>query len=378
MNRSYFVGLTGLFGFTLALTLAHAAAAEAGMGLGLTASDLDRLGVVLALPETVAAVEIAAGPAEVVIPPAQQAVVSATLGGLLSRVLVAEGDAVTAGQPLAEITSAELLELQHDYIEASLAADLARAQRARDERLHGDGIIAERRVLESRAAERVAVTALNQARQQLELAGLTDQELAGLVETGELGSRLTLKAPFAGVVIEQLASLGQHVDALDPVHRIADFSTLWLELHLPQEVSDEVAAGMRVVAAAAGREIDATVIQVGRVSDSASQTVLVRARIDGVEPTLSAGQFLSARVLGNAREADQVFAVPSAAIVRGEDGTYVFAHRAGEVIAAAVQIIAESGSHAFVRGDLDREAGVAVDGVAALKSVWLSAGSEDE
>jgi copper homeostasis protein CutC len=73
-----------------------------------------------------------------------------------------------------------------------------------------------------------------------------------------------------------------------------------------------------------------------------------------------------------------VFAVPSAAIVRGEGGTFIFAHRAGEVMAAAVQIVAESPSHAFVRGDLDRDVGVAVDGVAALKSVWLSAGSEDE
>jgi membrane fusion protein, heavy metal efflux system len=346
--------------------------AEANTGLDLTSTDLDRLGVELQAPEAVTEVEVASGPARVVIPPAQESIVASTVSGVLSGVLVAEGDVVSAGQSLAEIMSADLLELQREFLDAVLAMDLASAQAERDRALYADGIIAERRVLESTAASRSAAMAVEQVRQQLVLAGMNESSLAALRESRVLTPKLQLTAPFAATVIEQRAALGAHIDALDPVYRIADLSMLWLEVQVPQERADRIRPGMRVAASTGGRVIVGEVSLVGRVADRASQAVVVRAGIDDEDGMLRAGQVLSARIFETGIDGSGVLAVPSAAIVRTDGSTYVFGSRDGRLMVLPVEVLAEDGTRTYVRGDLADGVRIAIGGIASLKSVWLS------
>jgi cobalt-zinc-cadmium efflux system membrane fusion protein len=367
-----------IFFAALIVTAAVSARANDGSSLGLTAADLDRLGIVLQAPRIISEIEIASGPAEVVIPPSQEAVVSSTVSGVLTRALVAEGDFVSAGQPLAEITSSDLLALQSEYVEAALAMDLARVQLQRDQGLHSDGIIAERRLRESSAAERTASTAQDQLRQQLMLAGMSQTELANLLATHALTPTLELKAPFAAFVIEQRSALGARVDTLDPVYRVADLSELWLELHVPQERSERIKPGMRVVTTTADRIIEGEVLNIGRVADSSSQTVLVRAAIANEDLALRVGQYLPARILDANDQRDAALAVPTAAIVRVDGNTYVFGRRNDEIAALPVQIIAEDGTNTYIHSEFDAETEIAIAGVAVLKSVWVSAGEEGE
>ena len=90
-----------------------------------TVSDeqLMRLGVTLGNVEPVELIELAAAPASVVVPPARQALVSAPLGGVVARLLVADGDAIDAGDVVAELDSVDYVELQRDYLRAVAAAD---------------------------------------------------------------------------------------------------------------------------------------------------------------------------------------------------------------------------------------------------------------
>ena len=349
-----------------------AARADGDSALGLGRADLERLGVAFERPTTVSGIEIASGPAEVVIPPAQQAIVSTMVDGVLTRALVAEGDLVAAGQPMAEIASADLLRLEREFLDASSAAALARAQLQRDRGLHSDGIIAERRLQETGVAERTAATFLEHARQQLALVGLTDAELARLVDTGRLASTLELRAPFSAVVVEQLSALGAHVDALDPVYRVADLSRLWIEVHVPQESAERIAPGMRIVGTVGDRTRDAEVTHVSRVVDATSQSVLVRGSVDNADLALRAGQYLHARVLEGRREGFDAFSVPSAAIVRVDGDAHVFVRRGEQTNAEAVEILAEDGTDTYIRAVFDADVEVAVEGVATLKSVWLS------
>jgi len=358
--------------------LCTSAHADSAVDLGLSAADLERLGVVLQAPRAVDATEVASGTAEVVIPPDRQAIVTAAVGGVVSRLLVAEGDLVTAGQSVAVIASPNLLELQSNYVAAAVAADLANRQLERDRSLLADGIIAERRVRESTATARTTAVALNQVRQKLALAGISDATLARLSEGGELSSTLELAAPFDSFVIEQLAGLGARVDALDPVYRVADLSKLWLEIHVPQERSESVRLGMRVTAATIDGTIEGTVSQIGRVADAASQTRVVRADIDNENLNVLVGRFLTARILDTAPDAGPAFAVPGAAIVRVEGGTYVFAETNGAMTAWPVDVVADNGIDTYVRGEFGPEVKVAIAGTASLKSVWLSVQGAEE
>lgn len=340
--------------------------------LGLNAAELERLGVELQAARGVARVEIAAGPAEVVIPPPQQAIVSTPLSGVLSRLLVAEGDSVDAGQALAEVESADLLALQRNFVDAAAAAGLAETQLERDRGLHSDGIIAERRLQETTVTARAAATALDQARQQLLLAGMTKQQISGLLATQRLTSRLEVRAPFSATVVEQLNVLGAQVQSLAPVYRVADLRRLWLEVHVPQERADRVEPGMRVIASVDGRLLDAEVIHIGRIVDAVSQTVLVRGVVENPGWPLRVGQVLHARILSSTDAEDRVVVVPNAAVVRRDGISVVFVRGVDGLAAQPVEILADDGLQTYLRSGIDPGAEVVVSGVASLKSVWLA------
>lgn len=363
------------FAIVLAVTgLAPAAAGAAGGAFAVSDEQLARLGVTLRPAEVAEVVEYAAAPAEVVVPPSRQAVVNASHGGVVVRLLVAEGDTVEAAQPVAEIDSLNYVEHQRDYIEAAAAAELAAAQEARDRGLYEEGIIAERRVSESTAAARAARARLDHLRAELELAGVTADDLARLAERRELGKRIVLRAPFAGVVAAVHTTVGARVDALDPVVALADLSELWLELRVPQESAAHIVPGMLVAAESAGGTVNGTIITVGGVVDATTQAVLVRGVVDNALAMLRAGQFLNARVL--ARPEVVIYALPGAAVTRHEGESLVFVRRGGELVAQPVGLVADDGERVYVDRGLAPGSVVAVDGVSALKSLWLAAAEE--
>jgi cobalt-zinc-cadmium efflux system membrane fusion protein len=365
---------------TLVLLLSICASAwssyalAAGESFAVSDEQLARLGVALRPAQAVEVVEYAAAPAVVVVPPARQALVNASHGGVVVRLLVAEGDAVTAQQPVAEIDSLDYVEHQRDYLDAVASADLATAQEARDRSLYEDGIIAERRVAESAAAARAARARVDHLRAQLDLAGITPAELARLAEQRELGRRIVLRAPFAGVVTAVHATVGARVDALDPVLAVADLRELWLELRVPQESAAQIVPGMLVAAELGGMSVDGTITTVGGVVDSTTQSVLVRGVVDNTRATLRAGQVLMARVL--ARPEGVVYSVPGAAVTRHEGESLVFVRRGGDLVAQPITVLADDGENIYVLSGLTAGAQVAVDGVSALKSLWFAAAEE--
>lgn len=346
----------------------------AGETFAVSDEQLARLGVVMRAVQAVDVVEYASAPAVVVVPPARQVLVNASHGGVLVRVLVAEGDAVTAKQPVAEIESLDYVEHQRDYLDAVAAAELAAAQEARDRGLYEEGIIAERRVAESAAAARAARGRVDHLRAQLDLAGITETELARLAEQRELGRRIVLRAPFAGVVAAVHASVGARVDALDPVLAVADLRELWLELRVPQESAARIVPGMLAAAEFGGTVVNGTITTVGGVVDATTQTVLVRAVVDNTRAALRAGQVLTARVL--ARPEGVVYAVPGAAVTRHEGESLVFVRRGGELLAQPITVLADDGERIYVVNSLVPGSQIAIDGVSALKSLWLAATEE--
>ena len=359
------------------LALLSTAALAAGDNLILTATELERLGVEFGAPDPAALTEVASGPAEVVIPPTQQVVVGTTVSGVLSRLLVAEGETVSAGQALAEIESLELLALQRAYINAFAANELAQVQLQRDRGLQEEGIIADRRLRETAAAASAATVALDQNRQQLRLAGLSADQLRKLSDRQQLSSTLKLRSPIDGVVVSQFSSLGSQVDVLAPVFRVADLSQLWLEVRVSQQQAANISLGMHVVAPDYDERLSAEVCHVGPVVDKVSQTVMIRAFTDNELRLLRPGQFLSTRIVAGASRVGRTYAVPSRAIVNEGANTYLFVRTADGVAARQVRLLSGNGRESYVVSSEELDVQIVTSGVAALKSIWLEAGAEE-
>ncbi len=306
-------------------------------------------------------------PARVAVPNAQLQVVTAPQEGLVEVLLSAEGEKVTAGQPLVRIQSPRLLELQSEYLETYTRQRLASTNYQRDRQLSEEGIIAERRLLESRANYQELTTALGRVRRLLELAGMDEAELAALGSERKLNSTLLVRAPFDGVILEQLVAAGSRVEAADPIYHIAQLDPLWLEIHVPLGKLGDTRVGQQVVVP----ELDVTgrIITIGHMVHGADQGVLIRAEVHDGSDRLRPGQFVQTRLAltspGNS------YQVPRSAVVYAEGESYVFVDRPQGFVAVPVTVTEEAADHLVISAELAKDARIATRGAAAIKSAWL-------
>lgn len=341
---------------------------SAQMALQLTDAELDHLGVEWARAEASGGRVVLNVPATVTVPPARETVVSAPVGGLVTRLLVAEGSEVEVGDPLLELRSLELLAAQREHLDAASAARLAEAQLQRDRTLHGEGIIARRRLDETEAAALAARLYAEQARQQMRLAGADDAELERLTTTGEISAELTVRAPVAGVVVDRHGDVGEQVEALEPIVRIADLRELWLEARVPQQRADAVTVGMQLAVEVRGETVAGPILHVGRTVDAGTQTVLVRAQVDNPGFRLRAGQVLPARIV--APEDGAALAVPMSALTRIDGQPFVFARAATGLRAVPVTVVGEQQRRVQIESrELAVGDQIAGTGVSAIKAL---------
>ena len=341
--------------------------ALAGNPISLSESQQLMLGVRL---ETIESIDRDWGlryPARVEVPNAQLRVLSTPFAGLAEALLVAEGDSVVKGQVVAVVQSTELLEKLGDYIDARSQLKLAASEYRRDRQLSKDGIISERRLLETRARYNQARTASEQARQILEYAGFDEQSLARVEKERKISSRLELRATQDGVVLEQMVSPGEQLEALAPVFRIARLSPLWLEIHMPLEKVSAITPGMDV--RVAEPEVLGRVLTIGRMVHGTDQGVMVRAEVADESGKLRPGQFVQIEI---AQGGDgQRFRIPRTALVRNEGKPMVFVEAGEGYVAKIVEIVAEEASSLIISGELNPKDRIVVSGTSALKSIWL-------
>lgn len=343
---------------------AIAPAALAADEIPLGAEQLKALGIETAEISTLAGGELQGIPAQVVVPAAQQRVVSVPLPALVETVLVATQQAVRKGQTVARLQSPGLADLQHTYLQAVTQASLAQANLERDEELYGEGVIARSRLLATRAHHAEVSADLAERTQALRLAGMSEAALARLRAGRAIGTAIELYAPIDGVVLEQAASPGQRLDAMAPVMRIARLDPLWLELQLPAAQLAEVAPGAAVAVPAA--DAAARVIAVGRSTNAANQTVLVRAVTTRGAERLRPGQFVEASIAG--RAGDGRWSVPNTALVRHQRRVLVFVRTPAGFRAQEVKLVAEGAERSVVTGGFRGGERVAVKGAAMLKA----------
>ena len=328
--------------------------------------------LVQARPATAAALVLQG---TVVLPAQQSDIVSMPLAGVVQSVQVAPMQAVRAGQPVARILSPELAQWQREWLLAETQARLAQGKAQRDEQLFADGIVSEHRRNESRAQAEMALLAARERRLALRLAGVSEAALAqGQAQSG-LSPQLTLVAPVAGTVLEQLAVPGQRLEAGHPVAQIARAGRFAIEL----QASREQAQGLRVGDALQvdGCKTPARITALSPQLSSATQGVQLRAELTGREDCLRINQFVQLRAQGSAG-GDATFSVPAAAVVQQGGRHYVFVRTAQGFKAAPVSLAGGGGSELTITAGLQAGDEVAVKGVAAIKGAWLGLGAEGQ
>jgi len=311
----------------------------------------------------------------VVLPAQQSDVVSMPVAGVVQAVLVAPMQTVRAGQSVARIMSPELAQWQREWLLAETQARLAQSKAQRDEQMFAEGIVSEHRRNESRAQYEMASLAARERRQALRLAGVGEAALAQASKTAGLSPQLTLVAPVAGTVLEQIAMPGQRLDAGSPVAHIARAGQLAIEL----QASREQAQALRVGDALGvdGCKTPARITALSPQLSSATQGVQLRAELTGREDCLRINQFVQLRWQGSATATSTgAVSVPAGAVVQQGGRHYVFVRQPQGFRAVVVTVGTGGGSEVLITSGLKAGEEVAVKGVAAIKGAWLGLGVE--
>lgn len=316
--------------------------------------------------------------ASVVIPPEGQFAVSTAQAGSVVRLHAAVGDSVEAGQLLAEIRSPDFVTVQREFMDAKSSASLATAQLQRDRQLFDEGIIAHRRLQETEMQSSLATARLDEYRQLLELGGLSTAQVDSLAADRKLLDVASIRAPFDGVVLELLAMTGDRLEELQPIYRIADLGSLWLDIQVAGENADVIKPGMQVlieVLAENGSQTPtATITSVGHARNDRSQTITVRAEIeqtlDQPRVSLHPGQFVAVKIISDGQGRADLWSVPASAVIHKGQDAVVFVRSGNGFTPTEVVLLSVDGSLAFIEAQLDNTAQIAAVGVVALKALW--------
>jgi Cu(I)/Ag(I) efflux system membrane fusion protein len=173
-------------------------------------------------------------------------------------------------------------------------------------------------------AARSARDLLESARRRLQYWGVPRQDIQRLENTGEVRRTVTLRSPYAGVVVDKLVFAGQRIMAGDVVYKIADLSRVWLEGEVFERDLSAVRLGRPVTA-----EFTALpgVVRNGRVTyvyptvnpDTRTARIRVELRNPGLQ--LKPGMYATIRLDA---PTDSVLSVPRSAVLATGERNLVF------------------------------------------------------
>lgn len=302
-------------------------------------------------------------PGSVVVPPSQLRIVAAPAAGLVEALFVAPDERVRAGQAVARLRSTELVEAQRLFLEANTNHELASEKLRRDEQLFRERVIAERRLIVTRAEHTAAAAALDERTQLLGLLGMSDHEVAELGRTRRIQQSLTVTSPMEGVVLGRAATPGERVAQAAPLMTIGDLRTLWINIQVPLARAPALSENARVLVPAQGAE--GYVLRVGRTADQATQSVTAVAEVNRAANALRPGQAVTVALQLRANGTPQ-WRVPAGAVVRHRERSWVFVRTPQGFTARPVTVLNEAAQFTSIRGNLAATDQVATRGMLAL------------
>ena len=276
-------------------------------------------------------------------------------GGMVTRVLVEQGQWVGAGQVLATIDRSVMVQ-QNSQLAASIAvseadARLAQSNLVRAQRLVARGFVSTADVDRLTATRDAANARVRVARAQLG-------------ESQARTGRLDIRAPAAGLILTRGAEPGQVVGAgSGMLFRMAKGGEMELQARLSEQDLSRLAVGFGATVTPVGTTIsfEGQIWQLAPIIDPQTRQGIVRIAL-AYNPALRPGGFAAATIRSGAVEAPWL---PESAVQSDAKGNYVFVVGAGNQIERrAVKV-----------GPVSDNGIAVLSGLAGNEQVVLSAGA---
>ncbi|MGR3323131.1 MAG: efflux RND transporter periplasmic adaptor subunit [Pseudooceanicola sp.] len=271
--------------------------------------------------------------------------------------LICELDPGTRDSSLAE-ARARLAEARASVPSSEAQVEQAKAQLEEAEinanaanKLSEGGFASETRVASARAAVRAAEAGLAQAESGLSTVTAAIQSAEAAVASAEREiDRLTIRAPFGGLLESDTAELGTLLQTGGLCATVIQLDPIKLVGYIPETEVNRVEEGARAGArlATGGNDIVGTVTFLSRSADPATRTFRVEIEVPNPDLAIRDGQTVE---IGIEAEGAQAHLLPQSVLTLDDDGTL------------GVCIVAEGDVAEFVPVDMMRD---------TARGVWLT------
>lgn len=368
--------LRGMLAAALAVAVIPAPeAAEPPARIAISEKQMQALGIETKPLQATTSTAHARFPAEIIVAPGKEQVISSPFSGVVLQLFVQQNQAVKAGAPLMRIAGQALGQEQLELLRAASRFALARQALLRDQQLVEEGIVPRRRAEEAKAAYAEGQAVLQQAKAALGLYGMSAAAIEGVVASGKPLDSVTLVAPRAGVLTRVEVKTGQRVEPSSTLLYLTQIDGMWLEVQVPAAQGDRWPVGTPVKIS--GTSLNARVVSINRVVAAETQTVVLRAAVEGKGAILRPGQMLVAELpAATSSGTSDAWEVPLAAVAYDGKQAYVFVRVADGFEVRAVTVLASAAQAVQVQGRLKAGEHLATSGVVALKAAWLGGKGE--
>lgn len=228
------------------------------------------------------------------------------VAGRIQQIEFKEGQPVERDQVLVRLDDS-VARAELDQARANLALSQSQYRRAVD--LKGRGFVSQQAVDEAASNLKIqqAATALAQARLD----------------------KMTLKAPFSGVIGLRNVSVGDYVGQGQDLVQLEALDPLKVDFRVPEMYFNQTQQGQVLnvrLDALPGEDRQGKVYAISPLVDAGGRSILLRATVPNADARLRPGMFARVQLLFGA---DDVLAVPEAALMPSGQAQYVFIVRDG-------------------------------------------------
>ncbi len=250
--------------------------------------------------------------------------VSAPVTGRLVEMNAYEGQQVRKGEVLATVYSTELSAAETDFLKANSQRQMADRAMTRAKLLLDAGVIGSAELQRREAELQQAAADVAAARERLRVLGVSEETVATLQNTRRLVSLTHIPSTIDGVVLERKATIGQIVQAAEPVFTIADLSHVWLVADVPEQSAGSLGVGKAVEAeipALPGHKIRGLLSFVSATVDPQTRTVGTRMNLANPQRLYKPSMLTTMTLMD---QTERRLVIPSSAVVREGNSNCVF------------------------------------------------------
>jgi membrane fusion protein, multidrug efflux system len=262
--------------------------------------------------------------------PLLQTTVRSKVSGEVNRVLVREGEAVSAGQHLAQIDTADLrarLDAQNATLEEAKAKlSIAEKNRANNLQLLNQKFISQIAFDTTQSTYEAGLASVKSEEAQVRIAQKAMEDA-------------TVRAPFSGIVARRMANAGEKVGIDSPLFALVDLGRMEIEAPAPAAEIPSIRAGQAVSFRVDGfgdRAFEGRVERINPTADPGSRMVMLYISVANRDGALKGGMFAKGRVVLDKTTPATV--VPSGAIREEAGQAYVFAIEGGKITRRPVTV----------------------------------------